>query len=132
MLLKVAISEWSLRAHLIFVRCPVQRVTETTNKVNVTDRMWARLLSSTQQPSFLEVNKEFRHGKKEGEEAIVLPEKKKKDESTNSNGAVGDGAPPTIPLQEKEMKKDFILGKVNISHNLMGREDGDGVVHLEP
>lgn len=31
----------------------VQRIIETQNKVVITDRMWARLLSSTNQPSFL-------------------------------------------------------------------------------
>ena len=29
-----------------------QRVTESTNVVKITDRMWARLLASTNQPSF--------------------------------------------------------------------------------
>ncbi|OWM79430.1 hypothetical protein CDL15_Pgr022842 [Punica granatum] len=32
---------------------PISRVTETTNTVRLTDRMWARLLASTNQPSFL-------------------------------------------------------------------------------
>ncbi|XP_043711142.1 ATP-dependent 6-phosphofructokinase 7-like [Telopea speciosissima] len=32
---------------------PFHRVTETQNKVVITDRMWARLLASTNQPSFL-------------------------------------------------------------------------------
>ncbi|XP_030452484.1 ATP-dependent 6-phosphofructokinase 6-like isoform X1 [Syzygium oleosum] len=32
---------------------PLNRVTERQNKVVITDRMWARLLSSTNQPSFL-------------------------------------------------------------------------------
>ncbi|RCV27265.1 hypothetical protein SETIT_5G311000v2, partial [Setaria italica] len=32
---------------------PFHRVTSTRNKVRITDRMWARLLSSTNQPSFL-------------------------------------------------------------------------------
>ncbi|XP_057956942.1 ATP-dependent 6-phosphofructokinase 6-like [Malania oleifera] len=32
---------------------PFKRVTERQNKVVITDRMWARLLSSTHQPSFL-------------------------------------------------------------------------------
>ncbi|BAB89469.1 putative pyrophosphate--fructose-6-phosphate1 phosphotransferase [Oryza sativa (japonica cultivar-group)] len=32
---------------------PFHRVTSTRNKVKITDRMWARLLSSTNQPSFL-------------------------------------------------------------------------------
>lgn len=31
----------------------MQRVTETQNTVKLTDRMWARLLASTNQPSFL-------------------------------------------------------------------------------
>jgi len=30
----------------------MQRITEGQNKVIITDRMWARLLSSTNQPSF--------------------------------------------------------------------------------
>ncbi|XP_039012203.1 ATP-dependent 6-phosphofructokinase 7-like [Hibiscus syriacus] len=32
---------------------PFNRITEKQNKVVITDRMWARLLSSTNQPSFL-------------------------------------------------------------------------------
>ncbi|KAK1577114.1 hypothetical protein Q3G72_019085 [Acer saccharum] len=32
---------------------PIARVTEATNTVKLTDRMWARLLASTNQPSFL-------------------------------------------------------------------------------
>lgn len=32
---------------------PISRVTKTPNTVKVTDRMWARLLASTNQPSFL-------------------------------------------------------------------------------
>ncbi|KAL7112199.1 hypothetical protein ACP275_05G136900 [Erythranthe tilingii] len=36
---------------------PFNRITEKQNKVVITDRMWARLLSSTNQPSFLKVNK---------------------------------------------------------------------------
>lgn len=31
----------------------LQRIIEQQNKVVITDRMWARLLSSTNQPSFL-------------------------------------------------------------------------------
>ncbi|XP_010275417.1 PREDICTED: ATP-dependent 6-phosphofructokinase 6 isoform X2 [Nelumbo nucifera] len=36
---------------------PIARVTETQNTVKLTDRMWARLLASTNQPSFLNYNK---------------------------------------------------------------------------
>uniref|UniRef100_A0A2N9G8I2 Phosphofructokinase domain-containing protein n=1 Tax=Fagus sylvatica TaxID=28930 RepID=A0A2N9G8I2_FAGSY len=35
---------------------PIARVTETQNIVKLTDRMWARLLASTNQPSFLNSN----------------------------------------------------------------------------
>ncbi|XP_050224717.1 ATP-dependent 6-phosphofructokinase 4, chloroplastic-like [Mercurialis annua] len=35
---------------------PIARVTEATNTVKLTDRMWARLLASTNQPSFLKSN----------------------------------------------------------------------------
>lgn len=35
---------------------PISRVTENTNTVKLTDRMWARLLASTNQPSFLNVD----------------------------------------------------------------------------
>ncbi|KAK4415615.1 ATP-dependent 6-phosphofructokinase [Sesamum alatum] len=35
---------------------PFHRITEKQNKVVITDRMWARLLSSTNQPSFLNKN----------------------------------------------------------------------------
>ncbi|XP_057958257.1 ATP-dependent 6-phosphofructokinase 6-like [Malania oleifera] len=35
---------------------PFNRITERQNKVVITDRMWARLLSSTNQPSFLSPN----------------------------------------------------------------------------
>ena len=34
----------------------MQRITEQQNKVCITDRMWARLLASTNQPSFLGMN----------------------------------------------------------------------------
>ncbi len=34
-----------------------QRVTATQRQVNIADRMWARLLSSTNQPNFLRYNK---------------------------------------------------------------------------
>lgn len=34
----------------------LQRITLNTNKVSLTDRMWARLLASTSQPTFLRFN----------------------------------------------------------------------------
>ena len=44
----------------------LQRITERQNKVVITDRMWARLLSSTNQPSFLSP-KDLAEVKKESE-----------------------------------------------------------------
>ncbi|XP_042508696.1 ATP-dependent 6-phosphofructokinase 7-like [Macadamia integrifolia] len=46
---------------------PFHRVTETQNMVCITDRMWARLLSSTNQPSFLSA-KDIGEAMKEEEE----------------------------------------------------------------
>ncbi|CAM8964151.1 unnamed protein product [Rhodiola kirilowii] len=50
---------------------PFKRITETQNKVVITDRMWARLLSSTNQPSFL-TTKEVVEAKKEDQPATQL------------------------------------------------------------
>ncbi|XP_020687355.1 ATP-dependent 6-phosphofructokinase 6 isoform X1 [Dendrobium catenatum] len=52
---------------------PFYRITETQNKVVITDRMWARLLSSTNQPSFLSQNA-IEDAKKEEEPATQLLE----------------------------------------------------------
>ncbi|MCO5554410.1 hypothetical protein L7F22_007940 [Adiantum nelumboides] len=38
---------------------PILRVTETQNRVNISDRMWARLLSSTNQPAFIDADKKI-------------------------------------------------------------------------
>ncbi|KAI0491904.1 hypothetical protein KFK09_026166 [Dendrobium nobile] len=52
---------------------PFYRITETQNKVVITDRMWARLLSSTNQPSFLSQNA-IEEAKKEEEPPTQLLE----------------------------------------------------------
>ncbi|GFQ01520.1 ATP-dependent 6-phosphofructokinase 4 chloroplastic [Phtheirospermum japonicum] len=59
---------------------PFNRITEDQNKVVITDRMWARLLSSTNQPSFL------------GPKGIAEAKK--------------DGAPPTQLLDDARDSKD--------------------------
>ena len=67
-----------------------QRVTEKQNRVNIADRMWARLLSSTNQPAFIDADK--RYSKKESKveskvesdvESEVTNEKKEELEVTN-------------------------------------------------
>ncbi|KAG6389448.1 hypothetical protein SASPL_150916 [Salvia splendens] len=50
---------------------PFNRITEQQNKVVITDRMWARLLSSTNQPSFLG-RKQLDEAKKEQESQSQL------------------------------------------------------------
>lgn len=65
----------------------LQRITEKQNNVVITDRMWARLLSSTNQPSFLGP-KDISEEKKEKPETPLL-----------DNGAVD------IPPVTKEVTK---------------------------
>lgn len=50
----------------------MQRITETQNKVVITDRMWARLLSSTNQPSFLGPEEIAEFKKEQGPPATAL------------------------------------------------------------
>ncbi|CAN6191064.1 unnamed protein product [Urochloa humidicola] len=71
---------------------PFYRITEKQNRVSITDRMWARLLSSTNQPSFL-CNKVVEEAKKEQERTAQLidgsPSHRKVDEKVagfNSGG----------------------------------------------
>lgn len=51
----------------------MQRITEKQNKVVITDRMWARLLSSTNQPGFL-LAKDVMEDKREDEHLAQLVE----------------------------------------------------------
>ena len=50
-----------------------QRINERQNKVVITDRMWARLLSSTNQPSFLS-HKDLEEAKKAESPTQLLEE----------------------------------------------------------
>ena len=63
-----------------------QRVTENQNRVNIADRMWARLLSSTNQPAFINADKRYikKEPKVESDvESEVTNEKKEESEVTN-------------------------------------------------
>ncbi|KAK8955186.1 6-phosphofructokinase 3 [Platanthera guangdongensis] len=64
---------------------PFYRVTETQNQVVITDRMWARLLSSTNQPSFLS-QKMVEDARKEEESPTQLLDGE--EDSCNHNGVV--------------------------------------------
>lgn len=66
----------------------MQRITEQQNKVVITDRMWARLLSSTNQPSFLS-HKQLDEAKNE-----AGPQSQLMDDTTNTgDGKTGNKAP---------------------------------------
>ncbi|CAO2182954.1 unnamed protein product [Urochloa humidicola] len=75
---------------------PFHRVTSTRNKVRITDRMWARLLSSTNQPSFL--SQKDIDAAREADKAANSKENghdvKKQSASVLANGANGVEAPP--------------------------------------
>ncbi|WOK96980.1 ATP-dependent 6-phosphofructokinase 6 isoform X1 [Canna indica] len=65
---------------------PFHRITEKQNKVVITDRMWARLLSSTNQPSFLS-QKDFDDSKKESEPSKQLLNENRKDVNSTANSS---------------------------------------------
>ncbi|CAO2166322.1 unnamed protein product [Urochloa humidicola] len=75
---------------------PFHRVTSTRNKVRITDRMWARLLSSTNQPSFL--SQKDIDAAREADRAANSKENghdaKKQSASVLANSANGIEAPP--------------------------------------
>lgn len=50
----------------------LQRIIERQNKVVITDRMWARLLSSTNQPSFLSPEDIIEDKKEEAPQSQLL------------------------------------------------------------
>ncbi|XP_024020759.1 ATP-dependent 6-phosphofructokinase 3 [Morus notabilis] len=60
---------------------PFHRITERQNKVVITDRMWARLLSSTNQPSFPNP-KELAEAKKESEAPTQLLDGENKEDQS--------------------------------------------------
>ncbi|OAY85491.1 ATP-dependent 6-phosphofructokinase 3 [Ananas comosus] len=77
---------------------PFYNITEKQNKVVITDRMWARLLSSTNQPSFLS-KKEIEEGtrKEEVPQTQLLDEgnsrsNEKAEEQLEHNGPISNGS----------------------------------------
>ncbi|CAJ2643190.1 unnamed protein product [Trifolium pratense] len=77
---------------------PLNRITERMNKVVITDRMWARLLSSTNQPSFLKPKDVHEVKKAEQPPAQLL-------EGGNCNGGAEEAKKvEQIPTQLLESK----------------------------
>ncbi|GAB2295720.1 ATP-dependent 6-phosphofructokinase 3 [Dionaea muscipula] len=61
---------------------PFYRITERQNKVVITDRMWARMLSSTNQPSFMNTKDVNEAKKEEGPQTQLLDGENCKDKSS--------------------------------------------------
>lgn len=59
----------------------MQRIIEKPNKVVITDRMWARLLSSTNQPSFMNPPKAAIVG---GKQTVIMPSKSSVEETSEN------------------------------------------------
>ncbi|WOL09299.1 ATP-dependent 6-phosphofructokinase 3 isoform X1 [Canna indica] len=64
---------------------PFHRITEVQNKVVITDRMWARLLSSTNQPSFLST-KDVEEARKHQEQPTQLLDEGSAAPAANTQG----------------------------------------------
>ncbi|CAO2841823.1 unnamed protein product [Amaranthus hypochondriacus] len=60
---------------------PFYRIIEKPNKVVITDRMWARLLSSTNQPSFMNPPKAAIVG---GKQTVIMPSKSSVEETSEN------------------------------------------------
>jgi 6-phosphofructokinase 1 len=77
---------------LQFFSLAPQRITERQNRVSIADRMWARLLSSTNQPSFL-CNEVIEEARREHERAALLldgsPSHRKLEERLSSSKSSG-------------------------------------------
>lgn len=77
----------------------MQRIIEKQHQVVITDRMWARLLSSTNQPSFLTA-KDFIEGKKEEELLTQIVNEDKKEEELPTKI-------PDISTEDNLVKKEI-------------------------
>uniref|UniRef100_A0A0D6QVS1 ATP-dependent 6-phosphofructokinase n=1 Tax=Araucaria cunninghamii TaxID=56994 RepID=A0A0D6QVS1_ARACU len=78
---------------------PISRVTESPNRVKTSDRMWARLLSSTNQPSFLKYNEVMEARRKK--ESIKLMDQL----DSHSNGVAGKELDTAEQNKNKETKE---------------------------
>jgi 6-phosphofructokinase 1 len=73
---------------------PISRVTATQRQVNIADRMWARLLSPTNQPDFLQYKKAMQELRKQN--ALKQAEKIESDVAAhNSNSAPTSSSSPS-------------------------------------
>ncbi|KAJ1285303.1 hypothetical protein BS78_03G269800 [Paspalum vaginatum] len=87
---------------------PFHRVTSTRNKVRITDRMWARLLSSTNQPSFLS-QKDIDAAREADKAANSMKnggDAKKQSASVLANGTNGVEVPPAARTPPQHLATD--------------------------
>ncbi|GLJ23532.1 hypothetical protein SUGI_0445850 [Cryptomeria japonica] len=78
---------------------PISRVTESPNRVKTTDRMWARLLSSTNQPSFINYNEVMEAKRKKASTKLM------EQVDNHSNGPVGTELDATVENQSSDKKE---------------------------
>ncbi|GAB4852690.1 ATP-dependent 6-phosphofructokinase 3 [Ancistrocladus abbreviatus] len=80
---------------------PFRHITEQQNRVVITDRMWARLLSSTNQPSFMKPRGAIKD-EQEKKEALPSVEEKQTDDKLASNATAKPEEKPAAPLSAEE------------------------------
>jgi hypothetical protein len=94
-------------------------VTATQRQVNIADRMWARLLSSTNQPDFLRYKKAMQELRKQN--ALKQAEKIESDVAAhNSNSAPTSSSSPSVrnpPVTYQLLLQGFCSMMVINSHN---------------
>ncbi|CAK9858490.1 unnamed protein product [Sphagnum jensenii] len=124
---------------------PISRVTATQRQVNIADRMWARLLSSTNQPDFLRYKKAMQElpRKEEEEEADVglLDEEEFKekikdvarskelsvDDDASGVSSIIDALIPLVVLQGQQDQTNFSAEspKVLVEQTKLGGDNGE-------
>ena len=73
-------------------------MTETPNRVKITDRMWARLLSSTNQPSFIHY-KELMEAKRQNKSTKLI------ENLDQANGLAGKEVETALENKSKERRE---------------------------
>lgn len=83
---------------------PISRITEAQNRVNISDRMWARLLSSTNQPPFIDADSKIAEELElaVAKNSAAIPASVAKDEESQTHGSVNGILLKQEPAQKTE------------------------------
>ena len=96
--------------------CSLQRITASQNKVVITDRMWARLLSSTNQPSFMNHPDEAVSDGKEEENSSADHEKNDESRESLSVASAEQGEKP--PSNSSETAENCVNEQDQLQGNV--------------